>query len=70
MSAFQDIAPQGFFGDYLNDPQGAIDRAFFSGPRSYPGSSGASGMDDIGTGIDGIKQGVDRLNDKMDKYFA
>jgi hypothetical protein len=69
-SMLQDIAPAGFFDDYMNDPQGTIDRAFFNGPRSYPGSSGSSAPSDIGTGIDGIKKGIDDMNAKMDRYFG
>lgn len=67
-SQFQDMVPQGFFNDYLNDPQGAIDKAFFQGPRSYQGPS--KGEEGIGTGIDGIKKGIDDLNQKMDRYWS
>lgn len=68
-SMFQDMVSPGFFQDYLNDPRGTIDKTFFNGPQSFPGGTG-SNWDEIGTGIDGIKQGIDELNAKIDKYWA
>lgn len=35
-----------------------------------PSSSGTGALDNVGTGIDGLKQGIDLLNQKMDRYWS
>jgi hypothetical protein len=62
-SSFQDILPPGFLSNFLKDPRSAIDKGFFN-PAAGQNSS-SNGGSNIGTGIDGIKKGVDDPSRKI-----